>query len=242
MAPILYHVPRTISSPIYQALMELKLDGNQVKVETLTFADLKSKEHLARNPMGTSPTFIDHDEDIEIWESGAVISYLLETYDSGFELHPDPSKVSKRDRAIFLHLQQYILATVYPFVASLFTHTLKPQQDQDELYIAKGKDTWRTKLAPTLTKFLGDSPFFVGDKLSVLDLLVAKPLNNANSLGVLSEFPKLQALFEKVRAMPSFAVAYGEYETSSTTESRSTVVLPGEVIDARTRASNAAAN
>lgn len=106
MPPTLYHVPKSISSPIYQALLELKLVDNPVKVECLTFPQLKSKEHLARNPMGTSPTFTTEDG-VTIWESGGVLTYLLEKYDEKNLLAP------KKVNAKFLHLQvKYILLSI----------------------------------------------------------------------------------------------------------------------------------
>jgi glutathione S-transferase len=77
--PILYHVPKTISSPIVQILLDLNLAENEVHIETLSFAELKSSSHLERNPMGTSPTLVDVDLGIAIWESGAVLTYLLES-------------------------------------------------------------------------------------------------------------------------------------------------------------------
>jgi len=79
MAPTLYHVPKTISSAIVQTLVELDLVGGSsyvVKVETLAFSDLKTPEYLETNPMGTSPAF--RDGDTILWESGAVLNYLLE--------------------------------------------------------------------------------------------------------------------------------------------------------------------
>lgn len=227
MTPTLYHVPKTISSPIYQALIEIKAVNSSVKVETLSFADLKSSEHLARNPMGTSPTFTDHDHNIAIWESGAVLSYLLEIYDTEFQLSPQPGVASPGDRAKFLHLQQYILATVYPFVASLFIHTLKPNEEQDSAYVELSKMKWRTLMAPTLALSLGASTYLMGEKLSAVDLLIAKSLNNANSLGILEEFPTLLALFEKVSSMPSFTTAYSQPPgPTGPVEGRSLVLVP----------------
>lgn len=230
MTPILYHVPRTISSPIYQALIELGVADTLVKIVTLSFADLKTTEHLSRNPMGTSPALTDSQAGIAIWESGAVLSYLLECYDKDFRLSPQPGVASLADRAKFLHLQQYILATVYPFVASLFIHTLKPKQDQDDAYVELSKAKWKSLLAPTLTSFLGDSTYFMGENLSAIDLLVAKPLSNAHSLGILEEFPALFALFEKVSSRPSFAMAYQQPppgdSTSNNKEGRSLVLAP----------------
>lgn len=210
--PTLYHVPKTISSPIVQVLLDLDLAGGAVRIETLGFADLKSPEHLARNPMGTSPTFVDARNGISIWESGAVLTYLLETYDvPAYALHPNPATAPPKERADFWHLQQFVLATVYPFVASLSVHVLlKPTEEQDAGYVASARDTFRTRMGPVLADALGGSKFFLGrtDRPSAIDYLVAKPLSNADAMGLLDTFPTLRAHFQTMRCLPSFAKAY----------------------------------
>ena len=225
MVATLYHVPGTISSPIYQAMIYI---GADVNVETLSFQDLKTPQHLARNPMGTSPTLVDTEHDISIWESGAVLTYLLEQYDTTFRLSPRPGVASPAERAKFLHLQQYILATVYPFLASLYIHTLKPVEDQDPGYVQLSISRWRWLLAPTLVKFLGQSDYFMGNQeVSAVDFLVAKPLKNAHSLGLLHEFTTLHALYTRISSMPSFAKAYDQQTASSGgTENRGLVLTP----------------
>lgn len=75
MTPTLHHVPKTISSPIFQLLLELKLVPDTVVVKTLTFPELKEQPHLMINPMGTSPAF--HDDDLTIWESGAILTWCV---------------------------------------------------------------------------------------------------------------------------------------------------------------------
>lgn len=225
MAPTLYHVPRTISSPIVQILIELGVED--VNIETLTFAQLKSPSHLARNPMGTSPAFTDESNGIAIWESGAVLTYLLESYDTQHKLYPKQGTASPLERAKYLHLQQFIIATVYPFLASLFLHTLKPELEQDKGYISSAKEKWLTLLAPTLTEFLGNQPFFMGSNISAVDFLIAKPLNNAKSLNLLEQFHNLDALFKRVSSMPSFATAYDtEERKKDCPECRSLLLLP----------------
>jgi glutathione S-transferase len=237
MFPTLYHVPRTISSPIYQTLLELNLVNDPVHVKTLTFPELKSPAHLERNPMGTSPTFTDDSSTelpIAIWESGAVFTYVLEVYDTSFKLHPQPGPTpqQRHDRAKFLHVQQFITATVYPFMASLHIHAiLNPKEQHDEAYIKKGKDTWRNQLAPVLAAALGDNPYFMGNRISAVDMLAAKPLNNASSLGLLDELPclPLKQLFHQVRCRPTFGIAYGEdLSEQECVACRSMVLLPGE--------------
>ena len=227
MTPTLYHVPKTISSPIVQILLELGVKDNGIAVETLTFKDLKTPAHIARNPMGTSPTFTDDDNDISIWESGAILTYLLETYDTQHRFHPKHGTSTPSERAKFLHLQQYIIATVYPFLASLYLHTLKPTNEQDQDYVSSAKGKWRTLLAPTLVSFLKGQSYFMGNNVSAIDFLVAKPLNNAESLNLLEDFPELSAILTRIRCMPSFAIAYDvDADKIDCHECRSFLLLP----------------
>ena len=116
-------------------------------------------------------------------------------------------------RSRFLFLQQYILATIYPFVASLYIHTLKPPEEQDDGFLQNGKEKWFTLLAPNLQSLLaknGGGTFLMGgDSPTALDFLLAKPLGNARSMNALDDFPELLALLEQVEKRPSYAHAYG---------------------------------
>ncbi|KAK2747555.1 glutathione S- transferase, nitrogen catabolite repression regulator [Myotisia sp. PD_48] len=46
------------------------------------FTDCKQPDQLALNPNGRAPTLIDPNTGITLWESGAIIEYLVETYDT----------------------------------------------------------------------------------------------------------------------------------------------------------------
>jgi glutathione S-transferase len=234
-APTLEHIPKTISSPIVQCMIELDLlEKNTITIHQISFADLKMEAHLAINPMGTAPAF--HDGDIILWESGAILDFLLERYDVEHKLHPPPiSESSSHEmiatRAKYLQLKQYIIATVYPFIASLFIHTLRPLEQQDLVYIASAKNKWTTLMGPILTEWVGDGPWFLGNQLSAVDILSAKPLNNVNSMGLLHEFPKLKDLFERISSRPSFARAYEQVQDESpeaAEQTRALVFVPSE--------------
>jgi glutathione S-transferase len=135
-------------------------------------------------------------------------------------------------RAKFLHVQQFIIATVYPFIASLYIHTFKPFDKQDSAYVESAKQKWQNILGPILEKWLGDRPYFLGDQVSAVDFLVAKPLNNTNSMGLLTDFPSLKALFERIRSRSSFTAAYEGMPPVSDVESgepkRSILLVPVE--------------
>mmetsp|Transcript_54500 Transcript_54500/g.162856 ORF Transcript_54500/g.162856 Transcript_54500/m.162856 type:complete len:229 (-) Transcript_54500:489-1175(-) len=221
--PTLYHVPKTISSPIVQFLIEAGLATDPVNIETLTFPDLKKPAHLAINPMGSSPAFKNTDNDIVMWESGAILTYLLETYDQGNKYHP---AIGSPQRAKFLQIQQYLIATVYPFIAALFIHTLKPEEEQDAKYVDSAKEKWRSLLAPTLSKALLGQPYFLGESPSAIDFVLAKPLNNVNSLGMLEETPSLKAHFERISSLPSFSKAYAIEDSKSGPTDQTLTLVP----------------
>jgi glutathione S-transferase len=139
----LYHVKRTISSPIVQSLIELGLAHTTIRIQELSFASLKSPEYLQHiNPMGTSPAYVDAEADIVMWESGAILDHLLERYDPQGQYWCTPPVISsaspkspqqhqqqhqqqqhhhqQQQRAKYLQLKQYLIATVYPLVAGWF--------------------------------------------------------------------------------------------------------------------------
>jgi glutathione S-transferase len=208
MAPTLYHVPKTISSPIVQTITELELKSGTIHIEAIGFPDLKTEAHLKINPMGTSPTFVDTELSVNMWESGAILIFILERYDGDFKFHPRPSLYQQRAR--FLQLVFYIETTIYPFLCSLYLHTLRPIEQQDAQYVKDSELKWHNTLAPTLEQVVkrGGGEYLMGENISGVDFLLCKPLSNANTLGLLESWPALKKIFCQVSMRPSFAVAY----------------------------------
>ncbi|KAF2477673.1 glutathione S-transferase [Lindgomyces ingoldianus] len=56
------------------------------EVEDISFPDLKKPEFLAINPNGRMPAIYDPNTDLTLWESGAIIEYLIEKYDTKHKL------------------------------------------------------------------------------------------------------------------------------------------------------------
>ncbi|KAK3287215.1 hypothetical protein CYMTET_5266 [Cymbomonas tetramitiformis] len=185
----------------------LELDAlSCIRIEVLTFPDLKKPAYLKDvNPMGTSPAFTSGVDGLRLFESGAILCHLLEVYDTKHEMHP---AVGSAQRPVYLQNIFYVLTTVYPTVTQLFLHLLKPVDQQDQTFLASARTKWKDYIAPTLVLELGEKLFLLGDNLSAADLLLGKPLNNANDLGLLDAFPTLKAFFDRVSIRPSFEMAY----------------------------------
>ncbi|KAI0372096.1 glutathione S-transferase C-terminal-like protein [Pilatotrama ljubarskyi] len=85
-------------NPLKVALVlhELGLEYETVNVDT-TKNEQKSPEFLKLNPNGRVPVLVDHNNnDFTIWESGAILLYLIEKYDPEHKLSvEDPEEHSQ---------------------------------------------------------------------------------------------------------------------------------------------------
>ncbi len=82
----IFHVPKARSTRpvwLYYELEELYGPGHLPELE-LVFVDMnkfrteKSAEYLSKNPNGKVPLLVDTDRDVTVWESGAIVNYLLD--------------------------------------------------------------------------------------------------------------------------------------------------------------------
>ena len=55
--------------------------GIPYNTNNIAMTDVKNAEYTAINPNGRLPALYDPNTDITLWESGAIIEYLIEKYD-----------------------------------------------------------------------------------------------------------------------------------------------------------------
>lgn len=70
----------------------------------MDFADLKKDPFESINPNGRVPAIEDPNSGLNLWESGAIIEYLLETYDKGDSLRYKSGK-ERWEQECWLHFQ-----------------------------------------------------------------------------------------------------------------------------------------
>lgn len=228
----LYHIPRTCSSPVVQLLLELEIPPDMVRVKELTFDDLKTNSH-PNQIMRTVPA-LQLASGALILESGAIITFLLgcigpilarvkERESSGergcvrdIPRESEATSWSLERRARLVSLLHFS-TTVYTVASSTFLLTLSPTKDRTssvKAAIETNTARFRQKIGPYLEDYLSDRSYFLdqdaSDKsgISAADLILAKPLGNADAMGWLEPFPQLQGWLGRIKAQPSYSKAY----------------------------------
>ncbi|KAI0876145.1 glutathione S-transferase [Hypoxylon argillaceum] len=64
-----------------KVIMILEELGLPYEINAVPFSEVKGAAYLAVNPNGRLPAIHDPNRDLTLWESGAIIEYLVETYD-----------------------------------------------------------------------------------------------------------------------------------------------------------------
>lgn len=89
------------------AKVQVVLEELDIKYETesVGFADLKGPEYTKINPNGRLPALVDPNTGIAIWESGAIIEYLIEQYDKSQTLSFERGSKEYYEAKQYLHFQ-----------------------------------------------------------------------------------------------------------------------------------------
>jgi glutathione S-transferase len=154
-------------------LKELGLPYEEVPV---AYSDIKKPDYVALNPNGRLPTIYDPNSDITLWESGPIIEYLTERYDTENRLS-FPAGTPE-----YYHAKQWLsfqMSGQGPYYGQL-TWFVKFHEEKVPSAIARyAKEINRvtgvldSHLAKQKEKYansLGDGPWLVGGKLTYVDL------------------------------------------------------------------------
>jgi glutathione S-transferase len=143
------------------------------------------------NPQHCLPTIKDHSNGLVLWESRAIMTYLVNKYSPGHSLYPlDAEQRALVDRALYFEA-----GTLFPAQAAAYYVQLwgKPI-DQEK------KVVYEEKLS-ILEKTLGSNKYLVGDKKTVADLSLMTTLVAAQAAGAdLSPFPNVSRWLKDLRA------------------------------------------
>ena len=193
----LHFAPNSRASRISWLLEELELP---YELNAMAFhpKDLKSDEHRSRHPLGRIPVL--DDGDISIYESGAIVEYILERHKNG-GLKPAVDSPNFPDYLQWFH---YCEGMVMPPVNTIVVQTiLLPEERRDATVLAQAQRLL-TKAWGPVNDALAGKDYLIGD-FSGADIMLGHAAFMSNRLGcVPEEMEHLKAYVARITARPAF--------------------------------------
>ena len=200
-----HFVAGTRSGRVVWLLEELGLEY-EVNIMPFTKEGLKSPEHRSRHALGRVPVL--EDGNISIFESGAIIDYVLERHKNG-GLKPNSDAP---EFPFYLQWYHYCEGMVMPPMNQIVVQTiLLPPDRRDEVVLNQAKNLLTKSLAP-VNENLADKDYLIGD-FSAADLMLGHSCFMANRLGCVSdEMQNIKDYVARIANRPAFkkAITMGE--------------------------------
>ena len=196
----LHFAPNSRAGRIVWLLEELELpyDINKMAFHP---QDLKSDEHRARHPLGRVPVL--DDGDITIFESGAIVEYVIARHKNG-GLKPSENSPLFPEYLQWFH---YCEGMVMPPINTIVVQTvLLPPDRRDEKALSQAQRLLTKALEP-VNEALAGRDYLIGD-FSAADIMLGHACFMGNRLGCVGEeMSHLQAYVERVANRPAFKTA-----------------------------------
>ena len=174
-----HFVAGTRAGRVVWLLEELGLEY-EVNIMPFTKEGLKSSEHRARHALGRVPVL--EDGDISIFESGAIIDYVLERHKNG-GLKPSSDAP---EFPFYLQWYHYCEGMVMPPMNQIVVQTiLLPPDRRDETVLNQAKNLLTKSLAP-VNENLAEKDYLIGD-FSAADIMLGHSCFMANRLGCVND-------------------------------------------------------
>ena len=198
----LYHSPRSRSVRIYWLLEEL---GLPYELEVVAFKPPlpPAKPFAQDTPFGKVPSL--EDGDVRMFESGAILEYVLERYGEG-RLAPAPGTPL---RAAFLQWVHFAEGTAFPPLGNIAWHMFRQDADKIPDAIADYRG-WAGAAFDVLEQALAGKHFLLGAEFSGADIMMGYTLECAKWFGMLKDgYPNLVEYLTRLESRPAFQKALG---------------------------------
>jgi glutathione S-transferase len=196
----LHFAPNSRAGRIVWLLEELELPYALNRMD-FSPRDLKSDEHRARHPLGRVPVL--EDGDVTIYESGAIVEYVLERHRNGGLKPP----VDAPAFPAYLQWFHYCEGMVMPPVNTIVVQTiLRPPDRRDATALAQAKKLLTRSWAP-VDQALEGKDYLIGN-FSAADIMLGHAAVMSNRLGcVTDDMRNLRAYCARIEARPAFQKA-----------------------------------
>ena len=205
---VLHHLENSRSQRIAWAM---ELIGLEYEVNLyLRTPEQTAPETLKRfHPLGHAP--ILQDGDITLAESGAILEYLADEYDSNQKLKP----LSKLERIDYLYWMHFAEGSFMPLLVMMLLFRKIPAQPMPFFVRPVAKAISNKVVASfieprlrdalnLIEDHLGQKHWFAGARLSGADIQMSFPLLALNSTTSLDDYPNIERWLGYVRKDPAY--------------------------------------
>jgi glutathione S-transferase len=200
----LYHVPGSRSVRVRWFMEEL---GLEYELQTMPFdkAALQAPDYLKKSPLGKVPALEDGDS--VLFESGAILEYLMEMYGEG-RLKPATGTKEWERYLIWMHASESFTWSVALY---FFNSSLVAEGDRSEAITADVKSRALVVFAGAESD-LADRTFICGDEFTAADIMFAYGILFASHFDLLNtdDHPNLLAYFNRIKERNAFQRAVAD--------------------------------
>ena len=198
----IYYAPNTRAVRIVWLCKELGLDYQLYRFDSIADSRLREPDYLNLHPLGRVPCLLD--DDVRIFESGAIIQYILARYGNG---QLAPASGSEKFPA-YLQWFHYAEGMLMPPVNTLVVETkILPREKSNPVNIARATKLLGRILA-VVENGLGEKNYLVGD-FSAADIMCGHACIVAGRLGEgTADMPAVSSYIERLQSRPALAASW----------------------------------
>lgn len=178
-------------------------------VKLLEFPEMKQPAFEKINPNGRVPAIEDPNTGITLWESGAIIEYLVEKYDERRAISFPPDTPESYHAKQWLHFQATGQGPYFGQAVWFKIHHKEQIQSAIDRYINEIR-----RVAGVLNEALEGHQFLVNDKCSYVDIAFVPwfeviPWVTGDAIDLQKVFPNVDAWLRTLKARPAVITGLG---------------------------------
>lgn len=209
-----HHLDHSRSQRVLWMLEELGLPYQLVNYQRDPTTWLAPPALREIHPLGKSPVL--QDDTLVLAESGAILEYLADRYDSARQLSPELLPAQSAERLRYRYWMHYAEGSAMPplLLSLVFARVRKAPMPFFAKPIARGiaDKVMKGFVGPQLKlhlqwmeRELGQSPWFAGERFTAADIQMSFPIQAAASrAGSMEAYPKLQAFLQRIEQRPAY--------------------------------------
>ncbi|KAJ3663904.1 hypothetical protein Zmor_008122 [Zophobas morio] len=197
MAPTLYITPA--SPPVRSVLMAAKTIGLNLDLQQVNLfkEEHKTPDFLKMNPQHSLPTLVD-DDGFVLWDSHAIMAYLVSKYATSDSLYPSDIKT----RALVdqrLHFDSGVAFRT-------LTQILRPMIFQGKKNVDQKDVDSALEVYSFVETFLEGREWIAGDSVTIADFSFISSLTSFNVAVKIEEskYPKLAGYLKRAECLPGY--------------------------------------